>query len=151
VLGNRDWAPTRQQERFVLSITLPDCLALLVKVGERWKEAALCAEHLRPVVDEVAKAFHDRIMIDLEMGLDMGPREAVMTKKIRQLLFPDDPLAWNGRATEQSPASNDAMNQELDSLETLPSFEGSAWDGEWDISDLLYAAMNADSECHDRR
>jgi hypothetical protein len=54
-------------------------------------------------------------MSDSDMDLDLGLREAVTTKKPRQLLFPDGPLAWNRRATEQlPPASNDAINQELD-------------------------------------
>jgi hypothetical protein len=62
-------------------------------------EAALCAERLRPVVDEVAKAFHDRIMSDSDMDLNLGFGEGVATEKLRQLLFPDRRLAWNGRAT----------------------------------------------------
>ncbi|PMD36259.1 hypothetical protein L207DRAFT_515972 [Hyaloscypha variabilis F] len=43
---SRDWGPIRQQARFILSITLPDYLALLVKVGERWRKvekgSAMC-------------------------------------------------------------------------------------------------------------
>jgi hypothetical protein len=99
--SSRDWTELRQQARFILSITLPDCLALLAKVGERWHEAALCGEHLKPVVEEVAKAFSERVVGGLEggMGLDeaVAKREGGTTEKLRQLLFPDGPLAWNAR------------------------------------------------------
>lgn len=132
------------QARFILSITLPDCLALLLKVGERWREAALCAEPLRPVVDEVVRAFQDRVLGDLDMDLGLGAREAVTTEKVRQLLFPDGPLAWDARVSDASPAgSNGTVHQDADEFGTLPDFQDSGWDGEWDLADLLYGSMNS--------
>lgn len=67
------------------------------------------------------------------------------TEKLRQLLFPDGPLAWNGRASEQSPASNDVLHQGVDEVGILSGFDGNLWEGEWDLADLLYGSMNADS------
>lgn len=132
---SRDWSPMRTQARFALSVTLPDCLSLLVKVGERWHEAVLCADYLRPVVDEVAKAFHDRIMNDSE--LDSG-KEVLTTEKLRQLLFPDGPLAWNARTSETS--MYEFVEQDLDiaGLPPLPDIPDIQWDGNWDLDDILF-------------
>jgi hypothetical protein len=118
---------------------------LLVKVEERRREAALCAEHLKSVVDGITKAFYDWIMNDSDMVPDLGSREAVTTERLRQLQFPDGLLPWNGRASEQSPASNDMMSQVAD-LGILQGFDRNPWGGgEWGLANLLYGTMNADS------
>lgn len=134
---SRDWSPMRQQARFALSVTLPDCLSLLAKVGERWHEAALCADYLRPVVDEVAKAFHDRIMNDAGLNFE---KENSTTDKLRQLLFPDGPLAWNARMSE--PLSFEPVGQDMNisGLPPLPDLPDLQWDGNWDLDDLLFAS-----------
>jgi hypothetical protein len=136
----RDLAPLREQAHFILSITLLDCLALLAKVGERWHEAALCADHLRPVVDEVAVAFNERIMND--MDLDLESKESETTEKLRQLMFPDGPLAWNARTAEESPGRNDLEISGMgDHLGAMSEFQYTQWDGGWDLVDLLHGNM----------
>lgn len=134
---SRDYSPMRQVARFALSVTLPDCLSLLAKVGERWHEAALCADFIRPVVDEVAKAFHDRIMNDAAAETQVQ-KEAVTTEKLRGLLFPDGPLAWNARTNEAlNFETRRQLNSGLTSLHDIPDLQ---WDGNWDLDDLLFAS-----------
>jgi predicted nucleic acid-binding Zn ribbon protein len=143
--SSRDWTDLRQQARFILSITLPDCLGLLAKVGERWHEAALCGDHLKPVVEEVAKALSERVVGGLEggMGLDeeMEKREEATTEKLRQLLFPDGPLAWNARTEGTVGGIDEGASLGLDALPPIPGFEDFQWDGNWDLADLLYESV----------
>ncbi|KUJ16400.1 uncharacterized protein LY89DRAFT_586714 [Mollisia scopiformis] len=127
---SRDWSPLRQPARFALSVTLPDCLSLLAKVGERWHEAALCADYLRPVVEEVGKAFHDRIMNDAALNAE---KEGHTTGKLRQLLFPDGPLAWNARTSEFSSGEFLAGDLNHSGLPPLPDLPDLQWDGNWDL------------------
>lgn len=128
----------RQVARFALSVTLPDCLSLLAKVGERWHEASLCADYLRPVVDEVAKAFHDRIMSDEVVEVRVG-REKFMTERLRGLLFPDGPLAWNAR-TNADGMEGEGVGKGIEGVTPLPELPDLQWNGNWDLDDLLFAS-----------
>jgi hypothetical protein len=40
-------------------------------------------EHLRPVVNEAARAYHNWVLGELDMDFGLGAREAVTTEKVR--------------------------------------------------------------------
>lgn len=95
----------------------------------------LCAEHLRPALDDVARAFHDRIMNDTGIELELAPIEMATTEKPRQLLLPDGPLAWNAKTSDDDLAMD--VDPALDMFTSLDDFQNVEWDGNWDLADLL--------------
>jgi hypothetical protein len=124
--------------RFVVGITIPDCITLLEKVGERWSEAGLCADHLKPVVEDVATAFSQRVADGLGGSEELEMREEKTTQKLMKLLFPDGPLAWNVHSEE---LLVDAVGIAPISG-PMPDLENFRWDNEWDLADLLNDPMN---------
>lgn len=54
--------------RHILSVTLPDCLALLNKVGESWQEASLCSVYLSQIQEETSGAYSDRALAQINEG-----------------------------------------------------------------------------------
>jgi hypothetical protein len=84
-------------------------------------------------------------MSDSDIDPRLGPWEPVTTERLRQLLFPNGPLAWSDGESEQSPASNGVLHQYVDEFEISSSFDGNPWESEWDLTDLLHCSMDANS------
>ncbi|KAH8886270.1 hypothetical protein GQ53DRAFT_796879 [Thozetella sp. PMI_491] len=117
----RDYEPLNHQARHVLAVTLPDCLALVNKVGESWADAALCSTYLSPVLEEVFRAFSSR---------------ALTTEKLRKLLFPDGPLLWSSRLSfdaNQAVATDASLSADAVTLDV----ETTDWDVCWEFVEDL--------------
>jgi hypothetical protein len=67
-------------------------------------------------------------MSDSDIDPRLGPWEPVTTERLRQLLFPNGPLAWSDGESEQSPASNGVLHQYVDEFEISSSFDGNPWE-----------------------
>lgn len=141
---SRDWQQMRHQARCILSVTLPDCLSLLEKLGQLWYESMICAEHLRPLLNEVSQAFTTRmangIFVDEDIRGAYDLREASTTEKLRLLLFPDTPLAWNFNYMTRNSRHEADLQTSIATLETA-SVENFQWDANWDLSDFLYGSL----------
>ncbi|KAI9739057.1 MAG: hypothetical protein M1834_007269 [Cirrosporium novae-zelandiae] len=122
---SRSWMPLIESIQRTISVCLPDCLAILIKVGERWKDAALCAKYLRPIVTDVS--------ISLDHGMEQIAEintNYALTEKLRELLFPDGPLTW------ESP-SNGSRRGSGEPTTPIKGVEEFQWDIDWDIADIL--------------
>lgn len=131
--SSKDSPALNFQIRRVLSVTLPDCLFIISRIGERWKEAAACADYLRPIVNEVARNFEYQARDSIANPMS----STTITEKIRGLLFSDGPLSWDRQSqnVDEDPQDNDMV---LDFA--MPPNRGSfEWDVNWEIleSELL--------------
>lgn len=125
----RDYEPLRYQARHILAVTLPDCLALLNKVGESWQEAKLCSVYLSPILEETSRAYSDRALA--QINEDKIAAESITTRKLQKLLFPDGALLWEFRTSSFEPTNeNDAVADIPLSLE--PVFPTGSQDIDWD-------------------
>ncbi|RDW82620.1 hypothetical protein BP6252_03732 [Coleophoma cylindrospora] len=143
--SSRDLAFMLQEAVSTLSATLPDCLAILDKIGQRWQEATICAEHLRPIVAEVSR----RICYELgdDVVLRDQEKEEHITEKLRQLLFPDGPLASNNRAMNKTAEISDKIGMnDPGSISISHQIESFQWDKEWDLADFLYGLPGGSSD-----
>ena len=131
---SRDCLPMRHQARYVLSVTIPDCLALLVKVGERWHEAQRCVKYLRPIVEEVVKVFNDRLLNEFDPACQ--PREASITSTLEQLLFPEGPIMWTSGASVAS-VEEEEVDGMLDTATGTPLLHEFGWDADWVLDDIF--------------
>lgn len=122
----RDYEPLTHRARHILAVTLPDCLALLNKVGESWEDASLCSAYLKPILDEASRAFSDRALAQVDPARIAA--ESLTTEKLRKLLFPDGPLLWESRIS--SGTSCYGISDPTSSLE--PGIEDVDWDTFWE-------------------
>ncbi|GKZ21346.1 hypothetical protein AbraIFM66951_010135 [Aspergillus brasiliensis] len=123
----RNYAPLHSKAHEMLHTSIPQCLQLLTNIGERWSEAAVCADRLRPLVETVRTALINPDTLLLTM-ID----ESVITAEILDLLFTDGPLSWtrvNHGDILSDPNESDPFLKSLvdDSLELF------SWNPEWDI------------------
>ncbi|OKL56114.1 hypothetical protein UA08_08655 [Talaromyces atroroseus] len=130
----RDYEPLRHRARHILAVTLPDCLALLNKVGESWQDAALCSAYLSPILDEASRAYSDRALAQIDPARIEA--ECLMTEKLRKLLFPEGPLLWESRMsfeTDQNSATDPAPSLEP----VMSGMKDVDWDAFWEyVQDL---------------
>lgn len=120
----RDVDSMRRQARYTLSISIPDCLNLLARIGETWDGAALCSEYLQRAVDDVSKAFNERLLGNT--ATDYHKKEENISQTIQELLFPEGPISWEHRRPEA--VSNSATEYDMQGLE---SFD---WETIWNLS-----------------
>lgn len=125
----RDYEPLRYQARHILAVTLPDCLALLNKVGESWQEASLCSIYLTPILEETSCAYSDRALA--QINGDRIAAESITTGKLRKLLFPDGPLLWESRTSSFEPTNEDSTAVD-NPLSLEPEISTSVQDIDWD-------------------
>lgn len=69
----------------VLSGTVPDCLNLLDDIGKIWRAAKDCADHLRPILEEVSTRYG----LATRTGFEVSASTAEITGKLHRLLFAD--------------------------------------------------------------
>lgn len=123
----RNYEPLQVRAHEMLQISIPRCLQLLTNIGERWGEAAVCADRLRPLVDTVRTAFNNPDTLLLTM-ID----ESVITTEILDLLFTDGPLSWTranrGEIMSDMIESDPWLNSLVDD-----SLELFSWNPEWCI------------------
>ncbi|KAI3010027.1 transcriptional regulator family: Fungal Specific TF [Aspergillus niger] len=123
----RNYEPLQVRAHEMLQTSIPQCLQLLTNIGERWGEAAVCADRLRPLVDTVRTAFNNPDTLLLTM-ID----ESVITAEILDLLFTDGPLSWTranrGEIMSDMSESDPWLNSLVDD-----SLELFSWNPEWCI------------------
>jgi hypothetical protein len=111
----------------MIEVSVPQCLQLLTNIGHRWKEAAACADRLRPLLQRISTAF------EISSSEVFHPYDdAAITAEIQGLLFSDGPLIWNQTTQVDDLFAFDdgAMFFENPLLEDMEFFK---WDPEWDI------------------
>ena len=131
----------KHQARYVLSITIPDCLTLLAKVGERWHEAERCVKYLRPIVDEVVKMFNLRLLSDVDHTLQM--KEAAITDTLTQLLFPEGPFMWTSGASVAS-FEEPEVDGILDTTAGTPLLHDFQWDADGGLNEIFSDSWSTD-------
>jgi hypothetical protein len=89
----RDHEALRPRARHVLFIAVPDCLALLAKMGESWRDSLLCSEYLGAIVDEISRAFRERELNYIDEG--QQDMDKFITDRLRQLLYPKGASSWS--------------------------------------------------------
>lgn len=125
----RDYEPLRPRARLVLSVTIPDCLAVIAKIGEFWRVAVHCFDYLEPIAEEVALLFRESDLSDL--GPEQEAVETAMTHKLHSLLFPDMSLLRNSHPSstlEQNGTAPGATTGDI----TIPNFDEVDWDAYWE-------------------
>lgn len=123
----RNYEPLQGRAHKMLHTSIPQCLQLLINIGERWGEAAVCADRLRPLADNVRTALTNPDTLLLAM-VD----ESIITAEILDLLFTDGPLSWTrancGDILSGLSDSDPLLNSMADD-----SLELFSWNPEWDI------------------
>ncbi|BCS02040.1 Zn(II)2Cys6 transcription factor [Aspergillus luchuensis] len=123
----RNHEPLQGRAHKMLHTSIPQCLQLLTNIGERWSEAAVCADRLRPLADNVRTALTNPDTLLLAM-VD----ESIITAEILDLLFTDGPLSWTrancGDILSGLSDSDPLLNSMADD-----SLELFSWNPEWDI------------------
>lgn len=106
----------------MLKTTIPQCIQIQRRIGQRWNEALLSANRLEAVLQSVLFEFG-------EFGGQY--RDLSITKEIEGLLFSDGPLTWNGEPLEGNPFiftdDTDLVNSPEDDIEFFQ------WDLQWDL------------------
>lgn len=124
--SSRDWQPLRGQARQMLEEYIPQCLKVIIRIGERWHGAAACGDRLKPLVDRVRSAFLQ----------DPGPfpiyGDISITEEIESLLFSDRPLIWNHQysGADLFSLENSPLGVDFPMAEDLELFQ---WDPTWSI------------------
>lgn len=120
--------PMRERVKHALSVSLPECLNLLTKIGERWKEATRCADVLRPIIVEVSRWFNDPLTIIL----DTEPGSIWVEEEIQKLVFPDGSISWNITSVEESLVMDGTNSGLGDFFGYDPEMDLFQWDPSWD-------------------
>ncbi|PYH93377.1 hypothetical protein BO71DRAFT_478484 [Aspergillus ellipticus CBS 707.79] len=126
--SSRDHGVLHDQAKGMLEVKIPQCLQLLTNIGQRWDEAAVCADRLRPLVQKVMAAFGCE-----GDGLFSIVDEEWITTEIQDLLFTDGPLTWNRSAPgEDSFGTNESDPMLFNNLgdNNIAFF---SWDPDWDV------------------
>lgn len=114
----------KDQALEMLRTWIPQCTMLLDAIGERWDEAAKCAEMLRPLLHEVVSFFNsvDQPLIT----------ETLITEDIRKLLFPE---RWPTSRISMLEEHNDELPDETMFFDHTLSDDPDAlqWAPEWDL------------------
>lgn len=150
--SSRDSPLLRAHALQMLELHIPRCLAVILRIGERWHAAALCAHRLQPLTDKVRAAFaHPHSSASYAADL-------LVTEEIQGLLFSDRPLVWNRQhhATPHSLLSFDESPLAPADLGIADDLELFQWDPDWSIvpaepSDETATAVDAlllSSEVH---
>ncbi|RAK94375.1 hypothetical protein BO79DRAFT_135010 [Aspergillus costaricaensis CBS 115574] len=123
----RNYGPLQGRAHKMLHTSIPHCLQLLTNIGERWGEAAVCADRLRPLADNVRTALTNPDTLLLAMVDD-----SIITAEILDLLFTDGPLSWTRANCGDIPSGLSDSDPLLNSMAD-DSLELFSWNPEWDI------------------
>lgn len=110
----------------ILGSSIPQCLQLLTKIGQRWNEASVCADTLRPLVQKITSALAqegDYLLFD----------DASISEEIQGLLFSDGPLTWNSTLPEDDIFGSGNVLSFLDNM-VVDEVEFFQWAPEWDFT-----------------
>ena len=110
----------------VLSATIPDCLNLLDNIGKIWRAASDCADHLRPILEEVSIRYGLA-----PSGTKGGASKLGTTGKIHRLLFADVAHA-NEDSRPGMSTINDLAQTPVEDFSTL--MENLQWDPDWGLA-----------------
>jgi hypothetical protein len=123
--SSRDHQPLTTLIVQLLGNSIPQCLQLLTKIGQRWSEASVCADTLRPLVQKITSAI-------VPEG-DYSPyNDSSISVEIQGLLFSDGSLTWNhGSVGDDVFGSANALSF-LDNM-VVDEVELFQWTPEWDF------------------
>ncbi|TVY59491.1 Pyrimidine pathway regulatory protein 1, partial [Lachnellula cervina] len=86
--SSRDYQPLRDLAMQLIETSIPQCLQLLTRIGQRWNEATLCAQSLTPLLQKVSCA--------LAAGESLSIYDDTsITEEIHGLLFSEPSLTWD--------------------------------------------------------
>jgi Fungal specific transcription factor domain len=125
----RDYGHLTHRSRHILAVTLPDCLALLNKVGESWQDATLCSVYLNPILEDVTRAYSDRALAQIDAARIAA--ESLTTEKLRKLVFPEGPLLWESRIPSEI-VQNSTADPTPPLEPVMSSMEDVDWDAFWE-------------------
>lgn len=83
----RTWASMNASATHVLTNVLPCCLDILETIGVTWQNSRVCANHIRPIIDDVSRAYGLNIAYESNTAVD----DIVTTETLKTLLFADRP------------------------------------------------------------
>lgn len=125
--SSRDSQSMRQAVLQMLEVHIPQCIEVIMSIGERWTAAIACADRLKPLVANIQSALAHGNLVPFPV-LD----NTAITEEIESLLFSEGPLIWN----------HENMNRDLFGLEDLTinmdfplvdDMEFFHWDPDWNI------------------
>lgn len=86
--SSRAYQPLRDLAVQLLETSIPQCLQLLTRIGQRWNEATLCSQSLTPLLQKVSSAFTTAGSLSIY-------DDTSITEEIHGLLFSEPSLTWD--------------------------------------------------------